>query len=86
MALPSIAAAHSAVVVTPSDVTLIPPTRALYVGSGGNLTVLMANANADTGGDIASVTFSNVVAGILPIQVIKVLATGTTASSVLALY
>ena len=72
--------AHSAVVVTPSDTTVLPTTRGLYAGVAGNVAVTMSdNQN--------SVTFVGVQAGsILPVQVTKVLATGTTATNILALY
>jgi len=72
-------AAHSAAEVTASDVTIIPTTRALYVGVTGNLSVRMSD-------DENVVTFLNVPVGIFPIQVIQVMATSTTASSIIALY
>ena len=66
------------VAVTPSDSVVIPMTRALYVGVGGNVRV------TDINGDV---TYANVPAGsILPIQVSRVFATSTTASSIVALY
>lgn len=72
--------AHGAAAVTPSDATEIPVTRALYVGGSGDIAVLM-------GEDTNSVVFASVPGGfILPIQVSKVLSTGTTATNVLALY
>lgn len=70
--------AHSAAAVTPSDSTVLPTTRALYIGTTGDLTVIMAE-------DENEVTFVGVPAGmILPVQVIKVLA-ATTASNIIAL-
>lgn len=69
--------AHGAVAVTPSNVTVIPITRALYLGVPGNLTVRMADGQ--------TVTFSNVQAGIFPIQVDQVHA-ATTALNIVALY
>lgn len=80
--------AHDAVVVVPSDVTVIPTTRALYVGATGNVAVRMADRSPTTpGGSGGTVVFASVPAGfILPIQVDLVLSTGTTASSILALY
>lgn len=80
--------AHDAVVVVPNDTTVIPDTRGLYVGVTGNVTVRMADQTpAPGGGAGGTVTFASVPAGqILPIQVDKVLFTGTTASSILALY
>ena len=70
--------AHSALAVTPSDSTILPTTRALYVGTTGNLSVVMAD-------DGNTVLFSNVPVGIFPIQVIQVLA-ATTASNIVALW
>ena len=63
--------AHSAAAVTPSDSTTFLPTRGLYVGTGGDVAVQMADQTA-------SVVFPDVLGGsILPIQVVKVLSTGT---------
>lgn len=74
------APAHSAAAVTTSDSTVLPITRALYVGGAGNLTVTM-------GEDENNVTFVGVLAGMVyPLQVSKVLATGTTATNIVALY
>lgn len=67
-----------AVAVTASDVTVLTPTRALWIGVTGNLTVKMA-------GDGSLVTFSNVPVGIFPIQVTQVRA-ATTAASIVALW
>lgn len=72
-------AAHGAVAVTTDDSTEIPTTRSLYIGVGGNIKVTMADGQV--------ITFSNVVGGsILPVQVDIVWSTGTTASSIIALY
>lgn len=71
-------AAHGAALVTPSDATVIPVCRALFVGTSGNLNVHMADGQ--------TVLFSNVPAGIFPIQVDMVLSTSTTASNIVALY
>lgn len=69
-----------AAAVTPSDstnFTFIP--RALYIGTGGNISCFFS--------DGTSVTFTNVVSGtILPIRVRRVNATSTTASNIVALY
>jgi hypothetical protein len=69
-----------AAAVTPSDtVDFDQRPRALYVGSSGNITVNMADGQA--------VTFANVPAGmILPVRPKRVLATGTTASNIVALF
>ena len=50
----------------------------LYIGVSGNLRV------QTSGGDI--VTFTNMPIGFVPVQVIQVLATGTTASGIIALW
>jgi hypothetical protein len=71
-------AAHGAVAVTTSDATVIQITRALYVGTTGNINVRMADGQ--------TVLFSNVAVGIFPIQVDQVLSTSTTASNIIALY
>jgi hypothetical protein len=75
--------------VTPSDTVNIPSVSTedgsgnngcvLYVGGTGNLRVLTA------GGD--TVTFSNVQAGtFIPVQVLRVYATSTTATNIVALW
>lgn len=70
--------AHGAVAVTPSDATIIPIPRALYVGTTGDLAVTMADGQV--------VTFTAVPVGIFPIQVTQVRSTNTTASTIVALY
>ena len=72
--------------VTPSDTANIPSVPGgtnngcvLYVGSAGNLRV------QTVGGD--DVTFNNINTGaFIPVQIVKVYATGTTASNILALW
>ena len=75
----STVSAHGAVAVTKSDSTVLPTTRALYIGVTGNVAVTMAD-------DGTVVTFVAVPVGILPVQVTKVMSTNTTASSMIALY
>lgn len=81
--------ANRASLVTPSDTVNIPslssesgtPNRGcvLYIGTGGDLKVLTI------GGD--EVTFTNFQDGsFLPVQVVRVFATGTTASNIIALW
>ncbi len=70
--------AHGAAAVTPSDSTVFPVTRGLFVGAGGNIAVRMADGN--------TLTFTGVLAGIFPVQVDMVLSTGTTATNIVALY
>ena len=73
--------AEYAAAVTLSDSTVLTPTpRALYIGVGGDVVVTMAADGSD-------VTFKNVPTGTkLPVRVSMVKATGTTASSIVALY
>ena len=84
--------AHNAVAVTKSDTTHFQTTRALYIGTGGNVSVIMTDVGLSSSADgtaaqAADVIFTNVADGtILPIQVNRVLSTGTTASDILALY
>lgn len=72
--------AIGAVAVTPSDsVDLELVSRGLWVGTGGNLALEMQ--------DGSSVTITNVADGtLLPFRVLRVNATGTTASGIIALY
>ncbi|MBW9063152.1 hypothetical protein JNB71_07465 [Rhizobium herbae] len=66
-------------IVTPSDTIDLPEmTRAIYVGSGGVLAVRLLSGQ--------TVTFAGVSAGsILPLRADRVLATGTTAGSIVGL-
>lgn len=71
--------AYGAVAVTPNDsADLSIPARALYIGGAGDIALIMASGD--------EVTFSGCLAGtILPIQVIRVKSTSTTATNILAL-
>jgi hypothetical protein len=71
--------AEHAEAVTPSDSTdLLVVSRGLYVGSGGNISVITASG--------ATVTFVGVATGtLLPIRVSRVRSTSTTATSILSL-
>lgn len=69
--------------VTPADGSDLPRglCKGLYIGGAGNIVVEANNANR------TQVTFSGVPVGtILPIQVIRVRATSTTATNIIALY
>jgi hypothetical protein len=71
--------AYSAASVTTSDTAPIDPTRALYVGGAGDVKVDMQGGG--------TVTFAAVPAGsILPIRAVRIYATGTTATTIIALY
>jgi len=70
----------TALSVTPSDGSDLTgePFYAVYVGTGGNLKVDMADGGA-------AVTLSNVASGqLLPIMVERIYSTGTTASNIIA--
>lgn len=74
------ASAFGGVAITKSDATVLSPfLRALYVGGTGDVAVRMMDGTTPT--------FSAVPAGtLLPIQVDKVLSTGTTATLMVGLY
>lgn len=75
----SIGIPENAATVTPSDsTTFSPATTALFIGSTGNLSVAMA------GGQV--VTFLGVAAGMFVGKFTKVMASGTTASSIVRLW
>ncbi|WP_108263677.1 spike base protein, RCAP_Rcc01079 family [Mangrovicoccus ximenensis] len=69
--------------VTPSDVTDLPVIpRALYVGTGGDVTVELLDSPSGT-----ARTFRNIPdASLLPVRVRKILATGTNAADILAVW
>lgn len=71
--------ASHAEAVTPSDsVDLTYVSRGLWVGVGGNLSVVMASG--------ATVTFAGIASGtLLPIRVSRVRSTSTTATTILSL-
>lgn len=73
-------AASNAVAVTPSDsVNLTNPSRSLYIGGAGNVTVVTVGGQ--------TITFPSVPAGsLLPIQVSRVNATLTTATNIISLW
>ena len=74
---------RSYVAVTPSnDTDLAQEARSLYVGTTGNVSVLPPDPDITAG-----IVFVGVAAGtFLVIGVRRVLATGTTASDIVALY
>lgn len=74
------APANGVEVVSPSDSTdLTKVSRALYIGSGGNVAVIMVDGST---GNFASVP----TGAILPVRVSRVTNANTTASSILSLY
>lgn len=72
--------ATKAFAVTPADgADLAEVTRGIYVGGSGTLKVDMA--------DVGTVTFTALAAGVVhPLRVKKVYATGTDATTIIALY
>jgi len=73
-----LAPASDAIAVTKSDTTVLVPTKGLYIGGTGAVTVTMASGN--------DVAFAAVPAGtVLPIRVIKV-KDATVATNIVALY
>ncbi len=80
---------ENAIAATPSDTTNIDfsggggPTRALYVGSGGDISVEMFGAKLNE----KTVVFVAVLTGtILPIAITRVNAALTTATSLVAIW
>ena len=70
---------YDAASVVPSDSTdLTITSRAIYVGTSGDLRVTTASGSI--------VTFSNVPEGILPMRVSRVHASGTTATGIVAIW
>lgn len=70
---------YNAAPVTPDDGADLPiASRAVYVGSPGDLVVTMVGGS--------TVTLRGVPAGILPLRVARVLATGTTAADLVAVW
>ena len=72
--------AREAAQITPNDTTdLAYASRSIYVGLSGDIAVHMA-------GRTVPVVFKSVPVGILPVRVDRVLATGTTAADIVALW
>jgi len=68
-----------ATAITTSDTTLLATPSVVYVGSGGSVKVTTAQGD--------DVTFVGLLSGaIIPVQVIRVWATGTTATSLVRVY
>jgi hypothetical protein len=71
--------AENAVAVAPGASALSSTTRAIFVGTGGDMEVTMSGGG--------NVTFTNIPSGTtLPIRVTHVLATGTDATDIVALW
>lgn len=82
----SASSAYQAFALTPNDgLILAKRPKRLYVGTGGDLTVILAHDDAlDAGTD--TVLFKSVPSGtFLDISVKRVMATGTAASNIVGL-
>lgn len=79
MSSSNLAVARDAFTVAPSDtVRLIASARALYVGGGGNVSLLTPAGS--------TVVFTAVPAGsVLPVECVRVNLTGTTATAIVGL-
>ena len=76
--------ASAAYAVTPNDGTDLPSTAfGLYIGTGGTLKVDCGN-DPGTQSERVTVSFAAVAAGFLPLKVIRVYATGTAATGIVA--
>lgn len=65
--------------ITPNDSIDLPTTsRALYVGTGGDISLTMAGGH--------TVTLRNVAGGFVPLRVSRIHATGTTATDIVAVW
>lgn len=71
------APAVGAFAITPSDATEFQATRGIYVGTSGDLAVVMY--------DGSEVIFVSAAVGYHPIRVTKVLSAGTTADDIVGL-
>ena len=71
---------RDALAVAPSNAAVLANmTRAVYIGGAGSLAVVTAGGQ--------SVVFQNLPAGsMVPVRVTQILATGTTATGILALW
>ena len=68
-----------AVAITPSDTVNLANPSVVYVGVGGNVRVLTAQGD--------TVTFVGIPTGsVVPVQVIRVYSTSTTATSLVGIY
>ena len=76
--------ARRVVVVVPHDANdLVDIPKGVYVGTGGDLTMIGVDAPANASG----VTWKNVPAGaLIPFRPRRILSTGTSAANMLALY
>jgi hypothetical protein len=83
---PVINQGRAGVAVVKSDATVLPATRALYIGDAAACTIAVIFANDFPRGN-GAVTLPSVQPGaFLPLSVVKVMSTNTTCASIVALY
>lgn len=71
--------AENGFAITPSDTDLTYTTRGLYVGTGGDVVCTLKGGQ--------ELTFANVPDGvILPLRIVNIDSTGTTATGLIGLY
>jgi len=71
--------AYRGVALTKSDTAVIPNTKGLHIGVGGDIAVTM--------NDGSIVTYKNCISGLVyPYQITQLRSTNTTATDVVALY
>lgn len=75
---------RKAAVVTPSDTNYLYPASSLYVGTAGDLNVLLID-DTDTDTPAEGTVFKN-VEGVFPYAVKKVFDTSTTADDIVIAY
>lgn len=73
-----LSAIRSGVAVVPSNATVIPFTRALWVGVAGTVAVRHADGTTPT--------YTGVPIGLFLVECDQVLSTGTTATTIIACY
>ena len=81
------APAHNGTAITPNDSTdLVTNTRAIFIGTTGNLSVILASDQSNSGAGTA-VVFKNLASGsTLNIRARRINATLTTATDIVALW
>lgn len=65
--------------VTPSDTAMLAPTRGLFIGGAGNISVDFVDGTS-------AILTAPAVGSVLPVSVVRVKATSTTATAIVALY
>lgn len=71
--------AYQLATVTASDSTVLQNVRGLWIGGAGTISVIATN-------DTAAVSFTVPAGTLLPVFAKKVMATGTTATNIVALF